>query len=657
MHRFACYICMFLFPIGLAAQQKLAPPTAITDPAQIESKRRDVPDIPVEKLFATRSLAGATLSPDGKTVAFSTNISRRLNIWTVPVEGGWPTQLTVSDQRQTHPVWSPSGKFIAYQQDKDGDEQWDIYIVSASTGEVTNLTNTAAAAAEQEASWSPNSRYLAWLARPKDAAANEIEVFDMLLRRRKALTKNTPDGLMNERPVWSKDGKWIAFTQETVGSDDANVFVAEVATGKIEKLTPHEGKQSFTVTAWSPDGKKLLVASDGKNGYENIALLDVATKQLDWITDDKWELEPGTFSPNGKLLTFTANVDGYRDLYVYDVASKHGEALPLPKGQNYTAEPDTAFTGDGRQLLFVHSGPRMPADVWVYDLGSKKSQQVTHAWTGGMNPDDLVEPQLVHFPSRDGKYTLSAWVYAPYNQMHDKKAPAIVWVHGGPASQSRADFDRGVQFLVNKGYFVIQPNVRGSSGYGKKFMDANRYDFGGGDAQDVLAAADWIQKTSYVDPKKLVVMGHSYGGYMALMEMGKYPDPWAAGVSLAPMVNLVTLVKSSEPWIGKYLVEQMGEPEKSAALYRERSASTYVENIKAPLLLIVGGEDPRCPPSEAQQIADAVRKRGGTVEYKVYENEGHNFARVEDQIDSFKRVSEFLKFEVPAPGCGCSLEE
>ncbi len=654
--RFVSLIWLLLLAIGAAAQAKLASPPAITDPLQVESKKREVPDIPAEKVFATRDIAGAALSPDGKTVAFSTNISGRLNIWTVPVEGGWPTQLTVSDQRQINPLWSPSGKFIAYQQDKDGDEQWDMYIVSASDGQVTNLTNTPAIA-EQDASWSPNSRYLVWVAKPKTGSVYEVEVFDMLLRRRKPLTKDTPVGLTNEHPVWSKDGKWIAFTQANADDTDANVFVAEVATGKIEKLTQHEGKQSFRVAAWSPDGKKLLISSNGKNGYQNIALLDVPTRKVDWITEDLWELEPGSFSPDGKLLTFTANVDGYRDLCVYNIAAKRAEVLDLPKGQNDIAQPDTAFTKDGSHLLYRHSGPRMPPDVWVYDMASHSSRQVTHAWTGAINPDDLVEPQLVHYPSRDGKYTLSALVYAPYNQSRDQKAPAIMWVHGGPSSQSVADFNRGTQFLINKGYFVVQPNYRGSTGYGTNFMESNRNDLGGGDAQDVLAAADWIRKSGFIDPKKLVVLGGSYGGYMTLWELGKFPDEWAAGVALVPVVNWVTLAKSTDPRINQYLVALLGDPEKNLPLYRERSPIANADHIKAPLLLLAGGKDPRCPPSEAQQIVDSVRQRGGTVEYKVYENEGHGFSRVEDQIDSFKRIADFLKFHVPAPGCGCSLEE
>jgi dipeptidyl aminopeptidase/acylaminoacyl peptidase len=267
----------------------------------------------------------------------------------------------------------------------------------------------------------------------------------------------------------------------------------------------------------------------------------------------------------------------------------------------------------------------------------------------------MVEPFLVHYPSRDGKWTISAFVYVPHNAPRDRTHPAIVYVHGGPTSQAVNSFNRVVQYFANQGYVVIAPNYRGSSGYGKEFMDANRFDMGGGDLEDVLAAADWIQRTGYVDPKKLVVMGGSYGGYLSMMAVTKAPEVWAAGVPIVPFVNWFTEVHNEDPWLREYDLATMGDPAKNKALWEDRSPANFVDRIKAPLLLLAGGNDPRCPKSESQQIADAIKKRGGTVELKVYENEGHGFARLENQIDASTRVAEFLRKYVPAPPCGCTL--
>ena len=174
---------------------------------------------------------------------------------------------------------------------------------------------------------------------------------------------------------------------------------------------------------------------------------------------------------------------------------------------------------------------------------------------------------------------------------------------------------------------------------------------------DVLDAAQWIEKSGFVDPKKLIVMGGSYGGYLSMMAVTKAPDMWAAGVPIVPFVNWATEIANEDPLLREYDLATMGDPVKNKALYDDRSPINFVDRIKAPLLLLAGGNDPRCPHEEAQQVADAVKKRGGSVQLKIYENEGHGFARVENQIDAYQRVSDFLKVHVPSPGCGCSIYE
>jgi Tol biopolymer transport system component len=233
----------------LALSQGLSAPQAITDPKQIIAK----PDADVEqgeeslslpRLYMTRQISDSAWSPDGKTIVFVANITGRNNLWLVPAEGGWPTQLTVSDQRQTHPAWSPDGKWIAYQSDYDGDEQWDIFLVSPRDGAVVNITKTREISEEQP-TWSPNGRYLAYMVKPKTSSTYEIDVFDTLMRETKHLTTNTPADKLNTDPLWSKDGKFIVYTQEEAKGTNSNIFIAEMATGKSTLLTPHDGESLF----------------------------------------------------------------------------------------------------------------------------------------------------------------------------------------------------------------------------------------------------------------------------------------------------------------------------------------------------------------------------------------------------------------------------
>lgn len=644
----------------LAVSQTLTPPKAITDPKQITARpdanvEQGEEGLSLERLYMTRQIGGTAWSPDGQSVVFVSNITGRNNLWIVPAEGGWPTQLTVSDQRQANPTWSLNGKWIAYQSDYDGDEQWDIFLVSPKTGQVVNITKTREIS-EENPVWSPDGRYLAYMVKPKTSSVFEIDVFDAVLRDVKHITSNTPVDKLNTNPIWSKDGKFIAYTQEDAKGTDSNIFVAEIKTGKSTVVTPHDGEKLFAANDFSPDSKRLLITSNAVNEFHNVALLNLDSKRIQWLTRETWEIQGGNFSPDGKSVTFRANVDGHADLYMHDLISEKTTELPLPKGLNSFAGAESAFSRDGGRLLYYHNGASAPGDVCTYDIANAKSTKITHSLMAGVPADHMVEPVLVHYPSRDGKWTISAWVYVTRNMQRNGQNAAIVYIHGGPKSQSVDSFNRFIQHIVNQGYMVIAPNYRGSTGYGKAFEDANLFDMGGGDLQDVLAAVDFLKQTGYPDPKKIIAMGGSYGGYMTMMAVTKAPDIWAAGVPIVPFVNWFTEIENEDPVLQQSDLATMGDPKEKPDFFRERSPFFFVDQIKAPLLLLAGGHDPRCPKEETIQVVDAIKKHGGVADYKIYENEGHGFAKVENQIDAYKRVTDFLKAHVPPADCGCKLE-
>ncbi len=647
--------------MSTVAASQIVPPKSITDPKQITAK----PDADVEqgeeslslqRLYMTRQVGDTAWSPDGKTIVFVSNISGRNNLWLVSADGGWPTQLTVSDQRQTHPTWSPDGKWIAYQSDYDGDEQWDIFFVSPKTGQVVNVTKTREIS-EESPTWSPDGRYLAYMVKPKTSSSYEIDVFDTLMRETKHLTTNTPPDKLNTTPVWSKDGKYIAYTQEEAKGTNSHIYVVEVASGTNTLLTPHEGESLYSANDFSPDGTALLITSDAANGYQNAGLLKIATKKIHWLTQEKWQVSGRNFSPDGKSAVLVVDVDGDTDIYRYDLVSGRHTSMPLSKGVNYSGGAESAFSHDGTKLLYYHNGPNAPNDAWVYHMATGKSTQVTHSLMAGIPATHFVEPFLVHYPSRDGKWTISALLYIPRNMQRNGQNAAIVYIHGGPASQSVNSFNRFIQHIVNQGYMVIAPNYRGSTGYGKEFQQANLFDMGGGDLQDVLTSTDFLMATGYPDKKKLVVMGGSYGGYLSMMAVTRAPELWAAGVPIVPFVNWFTEIQNEDPILQQSDRATMGDPEKKPDFVRERSPFFFVDKIKAPLLLLAGAHDPRCPPEETTQVVDAVKKQGGVAEARIYENEGHGFSKVENQIDAYQRVTNFLKAHVPPADCGCKLTE
>jgi dipeptidyl aminopeptidase/acylaminoacyl peptidase len=631
--------------------------SAITDPAQIISKEKfDVQPLSIEKLFMSHSIGGSTWSPDDKQVAFISNISGRNNIWTVSAESGWPTQLTVSNQRQTSPTWSPKGRWIAYASDSDGNEQYDLFLVSTSNGQIVNLTNSPEIS-EESPLWSHDGEKIAYSVKPKEASNHEVDVMEIETKKITHITQNTAKNYSNFVTAWSRDGKWLVINQQDVSSKDGNIFIVNSATGQATNLTPHKGEQRFFASDISPDNKTILLSSNSGNGYHNGALLDIATQKITWLTTGKWGVSSGKFSPDGKRLSWTTDVDGNEDIEIYDLSTRQTQTLPVPKGYNKLAGSESPFSHEGKRLLYSHNGPNAPNDLWVYNLITQKSHQITHSFSGGLRSEDMVEPYLVHYPSKDGKWQISAFVYVPYSAQRNGKNAAVVFIHGGPEAKLQNFIVRPIQYLVNQGYFVIAPNYRGSSGYGKEFQDANRFDLGGGDLDDVISAADWMVKTGYVDTKKIAVIGGSYGGYLTMMAVTKAPERFAAGVPWIPFVNWFTVFENTSPELREFILANMGDPNKDVARFKDRSPIYFVDQIKAPLLLLAGGNDPRCPKTEAEQVAQAVKKRGGVVDLKIYENEGHGFTKIENLIDSYTRIAEFLKKYVPPEKCGCNIND
>ncbi|MBV9181899.1 MAG: S9 family peptidase [Acidobacteria bacterium] len=649
-------------------------PVAITDAKQITAK----PDAEVEqgeqalslqRLYNSREVGDTAWSPDGKSVVFVSNITGRNNLWLVSADGGWPSQLTVSEQRQAHPNWSPTGQWIAYQSDYDGDEQWDIFLVSPSSGEVVNLTHTREIS-EEDPTWSADGRYLAYVAKAKKAASFEIDVFDTLLRETKHLTSGTAPDKLNTNPIWSRDGAYIFFTQEQAKGTDSNIFVADRRSGTISLLTPHQGEHLYSAEdvspTPSPDGGSLLVTSNASNGFDNVALLPYSDKgvretgrlrpgPLKWLTREHWDIRGGSFSPDGRSVTWSVNADGNTDLYLHDLASARSTQLALPKGMNWLGGAENAFNGDGTRLLCYHSAANAPKEAWVYELRDGRATQLTHSLLAGISARHFVEPSLVRYPSRDGKWMISSLLYVPHNMQRNGQNAAIIYIHGGPASQSTNSFNRFIQHIVNQGYMLMAPNYRGSTGYGRDFQQANLFDMGGGDLDDVLAATDFLLKTGYPDAKKLIVMGGSYGGYLTMMAITKAPDLWSAGIAIVPFVNWFTEMAHEDPVLEQSDRATMGDPAKNPDFFRERSPLFFVDRIKAPLLLLAGAHDPRCPPEETTQVVEEINKRGGKVEQRIYADEGHGFARVENQIDAYQRITNFVKAHVPPADCGCKL--
>ena len=609
----------------------------ITEPKTITSAEDNgAGAVPIDDLFYTRAMGGGAWSPDGKEVVFSSNFTGRLNLWKVSASGGWPIQLSQSDDRQGGAIWSPDGKWILYQSDRGGAETYDLFAIPSGGGKADNLTKTDEIS-ETSPRWSPDGMQLAISYKKKTAPVTDVAVMDWKTRAVRNLTnETTPDHLWSGQ-VWGPDGKVIYATRNNAGFTDASVYRINAATGQKEELTPHEGQSRTSVSAISPDGKTLLVTADRPGGYPNVALVDTATKKLTWVTDLKWEADAGEFSPDGKWFTYVVNEDGRTDGYLAETATGKATKLNLPLGLNgFSGNPST-FSPDGKRVLVNHQSSTQPGDLWVYDPAARRATQLTFSAIASLASAKLPPSQVVHYKSFDGK-TISAFLWVPYNLKRDGSNPGIVLPHGGPTGQTVDSFNRFAAALASRGYVCIAPNVRGSTGYGMDFQKANVKDLGGGDLDDEVYAAKFLAATGFVGEKKIGITGGSYGGYMTLMAIGKKPELWAAAVEQYGIIDWKTMLEHEDPFLQEYEKSLLGDPVKDREVYENASPIKFLRQAKAPLLVLQGENDIRVPKEEAEQVVAIYKEIGKTVDSHFYPQEGHGFAKRENQIDAITRT-------------------
>ncbi len=614
---------------------------SITDPHSVVSESNpSARPAPIDDLYYTRTVFGAAWSPDGQQVVFTTDISGRLNLWKVRASGGWPIQLTQSDDVQSNAVWSPDGNWIVYQQDHAGNELYDLYAIPSAGGEPVNLTNTPAIR-EQDPRWSHDGKTIAFAYKPKDGTQYDIALLDWTTRKVHKLTNERQPGYSWSVVAWSKDDKTIYANRINPPFTDSEVFRIEVATGTAENLTPHHGTVRYLASSLSPDDRTLLITSDAKGGYMNVAQVDVATKKLSWATDTKWEAFSGNFSPDGKRYTYVINEDGLTDAYLADCATNQAEKLELAHGLNFFSGNPTEFAPQGDRVIVSHEASNQPGDLWIYNIGNRHPDQLTFSAIASLRAVPLPASQIVHYKTFDGKI-ITALLWIPFNLKRDGTNPALVVPHGGPTGQRVDYWSPEVQALTSRGYICIAPNPRGSTGYGLDFQKANFQDLGGGDLKDELAGVEFLKGTGYVDPKKIGITGGSYGGFMTLMAIGKAPDVWGAAVEEYGIINWSSMLKSSDPSLNEYLKALLGNPDQNRKVYEADSPITYIRNEKAPLLVLQGDNDPRVPKEEAQQVVDILKKEARTVDVHYYPNEGHGFSKRENQIDSMRRTVDWF---------------
>jgi dipeptidyl aminopeptidase/acylaminoacyl peptidase len=612
------------------------PPRPITIPRNIVSESRaDAAPVPVPDLFYVRGVMDATWTPDGRDVVFSTNLTGRFNLWRVPVGGGFPVQLTQSDDRQSEIAISPDGRMAVFESDHAGAEIYDLYAAPLAGGATVDLTSTPDVS-ETHAIFSPDGRMLAFDRRPKAAPSTDIAVMDLATKRVRTLTHEAAPDHEWSVVAFVRGGRQLIANRVNFKGTQGQIFVIDIASGAARALTSEKGYNLASDV--SPDSQWVAATVETPAGNRQAALIPFSGGEPKLLMKDPWEQEAGHFSPSGLTLTFADNVDGRVTLFAVS-ASK---GMPRRLGAEPGVDREAAASGrsispDATHFLYLHQSSTTPPDVWVQDLESGRAAPITRLGLASIDPARLPASQIVHYPSADGT-VISAFVWTPFNLPRDGHAPAVVLPHGGPTGQTVDTFNRTAVALASRGYVVIAPNPRGSTGYGRAFEEANRKDLGGGDLDDEVAGVKFLVATGYVDPQRVGITGGSYGGYMTLMATAKKPDLWRAAVEQYGIIDWFHMYQTEAPTLQQYQIGLIGDPVADKAVYEASSPLTYIHHLSAPLLVLQGDNDIRVPRTQALEIVDLLKKDGRTVDVHFYPNEGHGFAKRENQIDSLERT-------------------
>lgn len=590
-----------------------------------------------ERLALVRDVSEARISPDGRGVAFITDITGALEVWTVPSPGGWPLQVSSLGQQAGGLRFSPDGGKILFESDFGGNERPDLYLVDSEGGAVENLTSSTQA--ETGPRFSPDGRRIAFTSDPGRPFLFQLMVMDLSERKPVQLTHEAANVHF---PVWSPDGRSIAVTRS--GDDEkGDLLLVDAFDGKLRVVPPPVAGGILIPEEYAPDSRSLLCLARNPTGFLQLYLLELASGQGRFLGPSEWDVDQAVFHPAAGII-YSRDEGGASALYRLRDPDSKPETL-LPRGGRIE---EFDLDESGKSLAYLWSDSRHAPDAWVLDLETGGSRPVTRSMLGGVKPEDLSRAEIISYPSFDHR-TIHALYLRPKVPRLGNPPPAVVVVHGGPDWQTFDDFSPMRQALAEAGFAVIAPNYRGSSGYGRQFQELNHKDWGGGDRQDLIAGVRYLAAGKEIDPRRVGITGGSYGGYMTLLALAKSQGEWAAGVEAYGMPDLVQDYEITKDRFGDWYETQMGTPQTHAKLFHERSAVNFLDGIKAPLLIFQGANDTNVPRAESELIYGKLKGRGSPVELVVYPDEGHGFTKRANRTDYYKKTVDFFVRRLAAP--------
>lgn len=589
-----------------------------------------------EQFAATRIYTPAVrYSPDGKQILHVANTTGQFNLWTIPSGGGIPQQLTAfTDNTVRNVEWLPDGSGIIFQADQNGDEQHQLYRLGARGGWHTPITQKVDSQ-HNLGDISPDGQWIAYSANDDNPASMDVCLYHTETGEKRRIFA----GKLSFPSEWSPNGRYLTIIEST-GNTNLNTWLYDHQTGETTLCTPHEGEAIFAAVGWSPNNDGFYIVSDSGREFMGLMYYDLAKKSYDWVETPNFDIEQFAFSQDGRVMIWAVNENGASKLYGKNLATNTPINMPnLPLG----VVNGMALNPDATKLALVYVRPSQASNLYELDLATGDMIELGQSMLGGIDPADFIEPEAVFYETFDGR-KIPAWLYKP-KTVDGMRYPVMLSIHGGPEAQERAMYNYNglYQYLLNAGFGILAPNIRGSTGYGKSYQKLIHRDWGGAELRDIEHAALYLRGLDWVDSNRIAVFGGSFGGFATLSAVTRLPEYWAVGVDIVGPSNLVTFAKAVPPFWRPIMKAWVGDPDEDFDFLMERSPITYVSQLRAPMLVIQGAKDPRVVKGESDQMVEKIRAQGGHVEYYVDEEEGHGTTRRENSIKWMGMIARFLE--------------
>lgn len=597
----------------------------------------------LEQTVALMAKVGAcwspSFSPDGTKIAFISNMSGVPQVYVIPAAGGFPQQVTALDDAVDGVMWSPAGDLLAIAVAPGGGLNTQVFVLKSDGSGMRRLTDGGKENNYYDR-WSADGKTLAISSSRRDPAATDCYFFDLASSKMRMVAENKGVGGVQDI---SRDNRF-AIINRVMSRGDNNLYLVEVATGREALLTAHDPPGSFGSARFAPDGRTIYFTSN--KGRDRTAFVRVRLNAEGSPGDieiiaarDDAEAVTSIVDEKGTKLALSWNVAGKSELSFYDI--KEGKVTAGPR---FPAEivGEMEFSKDGARLAVVTSGASAPRDIHLLDLKSKRFTQLTESPHAGVDLAALVRPELLRYKAHDD-LELSGWLYRPKDSAGP--GPVVLSFHGGPEGQERPNFSSTYQALVARGIAVFAPNVRGSSGFGKRFVNLDNGALRENGVRDIKATVDYVVSAKIADPRRIGIMGGSYGGYMVMAGLTEFPDLFAAGANLFGIVNFETFFKNTQPWMAAISKVEYGNPETEAEMLKKLSPIHRLDLVRTPTIVLHGANDTNVPVIEAEQVVENLKRRNIPVEYVLFPDEGHGWRKTPNRIRSTVRiVSWFEKY-------------